>query len=110
LAVRDMETQRLRNELDSIRRVEGDLRSEIASTGRSHSQSTIHLKAEKDLLEKELAHAREERSKLQAEIATIKRDAESNWAAERVENALLRERINDVAAEIARLTAVLEGP
>ena len=30
--------------------------------------------------------------------------------AERVENALLRERINDVAAEVARLTAVLEGP
>ena len=28
----------------------------------------------------------------------------------RVENALLRERINDVAAEVARLTAVLEGP
>ena len=27
-----------------------------------------------------------------------------------MENALLRERINDVAAEVARLTAVLEGP
>ena len=32
------------------------------------------------------------------------------WAAERVENALLRERINDVAAEVARLTSALEGP
>ena len=40
----------------------------------------------------------------------MKRDAETTWAAERVENALLRERINDVAAEVARLTAVLEGP
>jgi hypothetical protein len=27
-----------------------------------------------------------------------------------MENALLRERINDVAAEVARLTVVLEGP
>jgi hypothetical protein len=27
-----------------------------------------------------------------------------------VENALLRERINDIAAEIARLTMALEGP
>ena len=35
--------------------------------------------------------------------------AEQTWAAERVENALLRERINDIAAEIARLTAALEG-
>jgi hypothetical protein len=40
----------------------------------------------------------------------MKREAEASWAAERVENALLRERINDVAAEVARLTAALEGP
>ena len=39
----------------------------------------------------------------------MKREAEQTWAAERVENALLRERINDIAAEIARLTAALEG-
>ena len=61
-------------------------------------------------LEAQLAAAIEERAKLQREIATMKRDAESTWAAERVENALLRERINDVAAEVARLTAALEGP
>ena len=40
----------------------------------------------------------------------MKREAEQTWAAERVENALLRERINDVAAEVARLTVALEGP
>ena len=45
-----------------------------------------------------------------ARSSTMKRDAETTWAAERVENALLRERINDVAAEVARLTAALEGP
>ena len=61
-------------------------------------------------LEAQLAAAIEERTKLQREIATMRRDTESTWAAERVENALLRERINDVAAEVARLTAALEGP
>ena len=40
----------------------------------------------------------------------MKRDAENAWANERMENAVLRERINDVAAEVARLTATLEGP
>ena len=40
----------------------------------------------------------------------MKREAEATWAAERVENALLRERINDVAAEVAKLAVVLEGP
>ena len=40
----------------------------------------------------------------------MKREAEEAWASERVENALLRERINDVAAEVARLASALEGP
>ena len=40
----------------------------------------------------------------------MKREAEETWASERVENALLRERINDVAAEVARLASALEGP
>ena len=40
----------------------------------------------------------------------MKREAESTWATERVENALLRERINDIAAEVAKLTMQLEGP
>ncbi len=35
---------------------------------------------------------------------------DATWATERVENAVLREHINDIAAEIARLTAALEGP
>ena len=61
-------------------------------------------------VEAQLDRARDERGKLQREIATMKRDAETSWAAERVENALLRERINDVAAEVVRLTSALEGP
>ena len=40
----------------------------------------------------------------------MKREAETTWATARMENALLRERINDVAAEVARLTSALEGP
>src|SRR5262249_48764058 len=63
----------------------------------------------KSLVETQLERAREDRAKLQRELAAMKREAEAAWAAERVENALLRERINDVAAEGVRLTAVLEG-
>ena len=60
-------------------------------------------------MEDQLNQARADRTKLQQEIASMKREAEQTWAAERVENALLRERINDIAAEIARLTVALEG-
>ncbi|HYZ45295.1 MAG TPA: hypothetical protein VE667_10595 [Xanthobacteraceae bacterium] len=47
---------------------------------------------------------------LQRELAAAKRDAENAGAYERMENAVLRERIDEVAAEVARLTATLEGP
>ena len=47
---------------------------------------------------------------LQRETAAMKRDAENAGAYERMENAVLRERIDEVAAEVARLTATLEGP
>jgi hypothetical protein len=60
-------------------------------------------------MEDQLNQAKADRTKLQHKIASMKREAEQTWAAERVENALLRERINDIAAEIARLTVALEG-
>ncbi len=54
--------------------------------------------------------ARDERSKLQRDMNAIQQQAESSWATERMENALLRERINDIAAEVAKLAIQLEGP
>jgi hypothetical protein len=69
-----------------------------------------NLTADKDVLQRELGVAIAERSKLQLELSAMKREAESTWAAERVENALLRERINDVAAEVVKLAVTLEGP
>jgi len=110
LADRERERDQLRLELESARRIETDLRGELASLDRRHDAATESLRVEKSLLEGQIDRAREDRAKLQRELAAMKRDAESTWASERVENALLRERINDVAAEVARLTAALEGP
>ncbi len=108
LAERDYEIERLRNEAAAARQTESDLRAELAGT--HGSGAADRFKADIAQLEAQLAGSLAERDKLQTEIATLKHAAESNWAAERVENALLRERINDVAAEVARLTAALEGP
>src|SRR5262249_62321543 len=47
---------------------------------------------------------------LSREMEKLKREAEMALAKERAENAVMRERISDVAAEIARITRVLEGP
>jgi len=110
LAERDYQLDRLRSELEAARKIETDLRAELANSGNRSSNAVDKFRSDIASLEAQLAAAIEERTKLQREIGTMKRDAESTWAAERVENALLRERINDVAAEVARLTATLEGP
>jgi predicted nucleic acid-binding Zn-ribbon protein len=110
LAERDYEIERLRAEAQAARKMEGDLRGELANAGSRDSGATEKLKADIAQRDAQLAAAIEERTKLQAEIASMKQEAETAWASERVENALLRERINDVAAEVARLTAALEGP
>jgi len=107
---RERERDQLRFDLEAARRVETDLRQELAGVDRRHGAATDTLASEKAAAEAQLDRAREERAKLQREIASMKRDAETSWATERVENALLRERINDVAAEVVRLTSVLEGP
>lgn len=110
LAEREFEANQSRSDAESARKIEQDLRAELTLVERRHGGFAESLRAEKATLEKELAHTRDERAQLQREIAAMKREAESTWAAERVENALLRERINDIATEVARLTMVLEGP
>jgi len=110
LAERERERDQYRLELEAARRIEADLRGELTSLDRRHDAATEAMRADKLLVEGQLERAREDRTRLQREVGAMKREAESSWAAERVENALLRERINDVAAEVARLTAALEGP
>jgi len=110
LAEREFEIGRLRSDLEAAAKVETELRDELENAGGRSSSAADKFRADIGQLEAQLAAAIEERGKLQREVAMMKRDAESTWATERIENALLRERINDVAAEVARLTAVLEGP
>ena len=110
LAEREAEAVRTRGELEGAHKLENDLREQLSNASARSSAAIERLRSEVSQLEAQLAAANQERSTLQGEIVTMRREAESSWAAERVENALLRERINDVAAEVARLTAVLEGP
>jgi chromosome segregation ATPase len=55
-----------------------------------------------------LAQRETEAKALHQEIAALNREAEATWKAERSENTLLRERISDVAAQIAHMTMNLE--
>jgi chromosome segregation ATPase len=110
LADSEAQMKLMRQEVETARKTEIDLRSAIAEIdGRAASQTDV-LKAEKAQLQAQLDRVVEERDRLQKEIVQIRRETEQAWSSERVENALLRERINDVAAEVARLASALEGP
>jgi len=110
LAERDFENNQLRQANEAAERTLRELRGAIDLTNSGKWPALDKLKTEKAALEEQLRVTRDERSKLQRDINAIQQQAESNWATERMENALLRERINDIAAEVAKLAMQLEGP
>jgi chromosome segregation ATPase len=97
LAERDVENRQLREQIAAL-------------NGGKASPALEKLRGEKAALEEQLGIAREERAKAQRDLSAMQQQAESAWATERMENALLRERINDIAAEVAKLAMQLEGP
>jgi chromosome segregation ATPase len=110
LGERDYVTNQLRTDAATAAKKEADARTEFTEAD-SRNRTTIEmLRSEKVLLESQLRQAHDDRSKLERELETMRREAEAAGAAERTQNALMRERITDVAAEMARLTSLLEGP
>ena len=110
LAQSEFELNQTRGELLNVRKSENDLRIAVSELIERTTAGAETLKAEKAQLQSDLGRTIDERDRLARELGHMKREAEEVWASERVENALLRERINDVAAEVARLASALEGP
>jgi chromosome segregation ATPase len=110
LAERDFETNQLRQALAAAERSAKEAHDELNLTNSGKWPALEKLKTEKAAVEDQLRVARDERAKLQRDMNAIQQQAESSWATERMENALLRERINDIAAEVAKLAIQLEGP
>jgi chromosome segregation ATPase len=86
-----------------------DARDKLAEADNRHATAIAGLKAENVSLEEQLAQSFDDYTKLEQEMATLKRQVEATWASERMANAVLRERINDVAGEVVRVAHALEG-
>jgi chromosome segregation ATPase len=86
-----------------------DARDKLAESDSRHAAAMDALRAEKTQVEEQLAKSRDECAALVQEMGTLKKQVESTWASERMANALLRERINDVAGEVVRVAHALEG-
>src|SRR4051812_32714631 len=111
LGEREFENNQLKQTAEIAERTIKELRIEVAALNEGGRMPGFEkLRAEKAAMEEQLRATRDERAKLQRDINAIQSQAESSWATERMENALLRERINDIAAEVAKLAMQLEGP
>jgi len=86
-----------------------DVHPTLAKAESRHLAEMESVQAEKSLLEEQLKQSRQECLKLQFEIESIGKQVETTWASERMANAVLRERINDVATEVVRVAVALEG-
>lgn len=74
------------------------------------SKAMEQLNAERKELEKKLQAVTTERDSFQAQATASSQAASADWETERKENAILRERINDLAAQVTAMTAAIEGP
>jgi chromosome segregation ATPase len=86
-----------------------DARDKIAETEARHAAAMEALRTENRDLEEQLGQSFDELTKLEHEMANLRRQVEATWASERMANAVLRERINDVAGEVVRVAHALEG-
>lgn len=133
---RDKELSRLRAEQKSIRAEVDAVTQEIAEAGKEKVELEARL-AEMTLqmtnllsqvndgtVEKAVEGLTEDRSRIATELKAMKSENESlrenvsmlqrsktdDWDDQKRENAILREQINDLAAEVVAMTAMLEGP
>ncbi len=88
----------LDSDLDALKLTADDRGNRLEKlTRESSSVSDAHESAQKELVE------------LRTEVTELRQQAQNGWDEERMENAILRERLNDVATEVARMTLAFEG-
>lgn len=80
------------------------------ATGGDVEKAVTKLDEDRARLEDRLGVLTRENKKLRSDLAGYERSKSEDWNEERRENALLREQINDLAAEVITMTAALEGP
>jgi len=79
------------------------------ATGGDVEKALARIDEDRARLEERLGLLTRENKKLRADLAGYERTESDDWSEERRENALLREQINDLAAEVIAMTAALEG-
>ncbi|MEM7300556.1 MAG: hypothetical protein AAF468_05685 [Pseudomonadota bacterium] len=107
MAKADSEKMKLEAELaKSALRLENLLKD---ASGENIENAVAEFEKDKKELQRKLAIAERERETLKVELSALSVANGDDWEVERRENAVLRERINDLAAQVTSMTATLEG-
>jgi chromosome segregation ATPase len=114
LAERGNEIARLTSELGDAARRQDALAAEldggaVGLEGDNLRKALAATEAEKDELGRRLAAAEDDLDALRAENIELRRVAGAEWESDREENRRLRERLNEIAAGVVRLTQSLEA-
>lgn len=80
------------------------------ATGGDVEKAMDTLNRDRARLEERMTVLVRENKKLKSELTAIERSKSDDWSDERRDSAILREQINDLAAEVVNLTAMLDGP
>lgn len=80
------------------------------ATGGDVDKATAKLESDRKRLEERLTVLTRENKKLRVSLDSVERASSDGWDEERRESAVLREQINDLAAEVVNLTAMLDEP
>lgn len=80
------------------------------ATGGDVEKAVDTLNRDRARLEERMTALVRENKKLKSELTAIERSKSEDWSDERRDSAILREQINDLAAEVVNLTAMLDGP
>ncbi|MEE9313409.1 MAG: hypothetical protein V3V02_02060 [Rhizobiaceae bacterium] len=78
--------------------------------GKPSKSSIASYEKENQKSRSALEKLKEERDALKIELSAVQLAAEDGWDTDRQENAIVRERINDLAAQVTAMTASIEGP
>ncbi len=109
-------------ELTSVQQEKVRLESEIAdltlqmstllsgAKGADVEKAIGKLQEDRERMEGRMTALVRENKKLRSDLSVYERLKSEGWDDERRENALLREQINDLAAEVVNLTSALDGP
>lgn len=78
--------------------------------GQDIEKAMAKLNGDRERLEKRLATLTKENKSLREKYDELRRSSAADWSDERREAAVLREQINDLAADVVNLTALLGEP